>query len=180
MDSFSADFLSSSYSDLWENYRYIKENPSIKSWDHVVITASDERQARMYRLQIQQRIDRGFLPSSCNYLCIPDPDGKRVGSGGATLSVIRHIIDACGADAIEKQRVLLIHSGGDSRRIPQYSVCGKLFSPVPRLLPDGNVSTLFDEFFIQFSSMPERIGGGMLVLSGDVLLLFNPDRKSVV
>ena len=174
MDSFSADFLSSSYSDLWENYRYIKENPSIKSWDHVVITASDERQARMYRLQIQQRIDRGFLPSSCNYLCIPDPDGKRVGSGGATLSVIRHIIDACGADAIEKQRVLLIHSGGDSRRIPQYSVCGKLFSPVPRLLPDGNVSTLFDEFFIQFSSMPERIGGGMLVLSGDVLLLFNP------
>ena len=67
----------------------------------------------------------------------------------------------------------MIHSGGDSKRVPQYSVCGKLFSPVPRELPDGRGSTLFDEFLIGMSeSRPDL--RRMLVLSGDVLLLFNP------
>ena len=35
-------------------------------------------------------------------------------------------------------------------------------------------STLFDEFIIGMSGVPSRIQEGMLVLSGDVLLLFNP------
>lgn len=150
-----------------------------KTWDYVVITASDEQQANMYRLQIQKRLDSGFLPSACIYLCIPDPEGRRVGSGGATLSVLKQVAIACGFDIIQDKRILLIHSGGDSKRIPQYSACGKLFSPVPRLLPDGTTSTLFDEFFIQLSSVPERVGGGVLVLSGDVLLLFNPLQMSL-
>ena len=68
----------------------------------------------------------------------------------------------------------MIHSGGDSKRVPQYSACGKLFSPVPRELPDGRRSTLFDEFMIGMAGMPARFKEGMLVLSGDVLLLFNP------
>ena len=72
------------------------------------------------------------------------------------------------------KRILCIHSGGDSKRVPQYSACGKLFSPVPRELPNGRRSTLFDEFIIGMSGVPSRIRDGMLVLSGDVLLLFNP------
>ena len=39
---------------------------------------------------------------------------------------------------------------------------------------DGHGSTLFDEFVIGMSGVPSRIKDGMLVLSGDVLLLFNP------
>ena len=73
-----------------------------------------------------------------------------------------------------KLRVLVIHSGGDSKRVPQYSALGKLFSPVPHQLPDGRSSTLFDEFMICMSSVPSRIREGMVLLSGDVLLLFNP------
>ena len=53
-------------------------------------------------------------------------------------------------------------------------MCGKLFSPVPRELPDGRGSTLFDEFLISMAGVPARFKEGMLVLSGDVLLLFNP------
>ena len=71
-------------------------------------------------------------------------------------------------------RILVIHSGGDSKRIPQYSALGKLFSPVPRVLPDGRSSTLFDEIIISMSSVATRIQEGMVLLSGDVLLLFNP------
>ena len=70
--------------------------------------------------------------------------------------------------------MLVIHSGGDSKRVPQYSALGKLFSPVPHQLPDGRSSTLFDEFMISMSSVPSRIREGMVLLSGDVLLLFNP------
>ena len=72
------------------------------------------------------------------------------------------------------KRVLVIHSGGDSKRVPQYSALGKLFSPVPHRLPDGRSSTLFDEFLIAMAAVPGRIREGMLLLSGDVLLLFNP------
>lgn len=70
--------------------------------------------------------------------------------------------------------MLVIHSGGDSKRVLQYSALGKLFSPVPHKLPDGRSSTLFDEFLIAMPAVPGRIREGMLLLSGDVLLLFNP------
>jgi fucokinase len=71
------------------------------------------------------------------------------------------------------KRILVLHSGGDAKRTPQYSACGKIFSPVPRLLPSGRRSSLFDEFMIGLSGIPSRISGGMLVCSGDALLLFN-------
>ena len=174
MNSTALDFLSQSYSDIWNNYQYIKESTSVSKWDFVVITASNEKQADMFRLQIEQRLSSGFLSPSSQYICIPDPEGKRVGSGGATLSVLREISKICGEKALCHQKILLIHSGGDSKRVPQYSACGKLFAPVPRVFPSGSRSTLFDEFIILLASLPDRASGGMLVLSGDVLLMFNP------
>ena len=69
------------------------------------------------------------------------------------------------AGDFHNKRILVIHSGGDSKRVPQYSVCGKLFSPVPRELPDGRASTLFDEFLIGMAGVPSRFREGMLVLS---------------
>lgn len=174
MNSTAFDFLSQSYSDIGNTYQYIKDNKSISKWDFVVITASNEKQADMFRLQIEQRLSSGFLPSSSHYICIPDPEGKRVGSGGATLSVLREVANICGKESLAYQKILLIHSGGDSKRVPQYSASGKLFAPVPRVLPDGSRSTLFDEFIILLASLPDRTSGGMLVISGDVLLMFNP------
>ena len=57
-----------------------------------------------------------------------------------------------------EKRILVIHSGGDSKRVPQYSVCGKLFSPVPRELPDGRGSTLFDAWYPAFHQMGSAVG----------------------
>lgn len=105
-------------------------------------------------------------------MAIPDRDGKRVGSGGATLEVLKYLHEQ--EKSFDKLRVLVIHSGGDSKRVPQYSALGKLFSPVPHRLANGRNSTLFDEFMICMSSVPSRIREGMVLLSGDVLLLFNP------
>lgn len=167
-------FLSQSYRDTWDDYNRALSNPSFTCWDHVILTASNEQQAEGFRQQIAIRKADGFLPSKTNFAVLPDPFGKRVGSGGATLEAIRYIVDQNGSSDLSKLRILVIHSGGDSKRVPQYSAIGKLFSPVPHELPNGRASTLFDEFMISLSSIPSRIREGMLLLSGDVLLLFNP------
>ena len=70
-------------------------------------------------------------------------------------------------------RVLIIHSGGDSKRLPHCSAMGKLFARVPRRLPDGRASTVFDEFLISLSGLAAELPPGVLVASGDVLLVFD-------
>jgi len=165
-------FLRESYLDAWEDYERSLRKENFIRWDHVILTASNEAQAEAYRTQIARRLELGLLPASTAYAVLPDPEGKRVGSGGATFHVLRYLAEQAGG--FRHKRILVIHSGGDSRRVPQYSALGKLFSPVPRELPNGYASTLFDEFMIAMSGVPSRIEEGMLVLSGDVLLLFNP------
>lgn len=165
-------FLQQSYLDAWEDFRRALRKRSFICWDYVILTASNEEQALAYRREIDHRLQHGFLPGRTKYAVLPDPEGKRVGSGGATFHVLRYLTEMGGADALKK-RTLVIHSGGDSKRVPQYSACGKLFSPVPREMPDGRASTLFDELMIATIGIPARMQDGMLVMSGDVLLLFN-------
>ncbi len=171
-------FLRQSCLDSWEDYENSLRKPSFIKWDYLILTASNEEQARTYREQIDYRLRQGLLPAGTHYAVLSDPEGKRVGSGGATFNVLRYIAGLEGekreGNPFQNRRILVIHSGGDSKRVPQYSACGKLFSPVPRQLPNGYASTLFDEFVIGMSGVPSRIPEGMLVLSGDVLLLFNP------
>lgn len=168
-------FLRQSYLDAWEDYERSIRKTNFPRWDYVILTSSNEEQARAFRQQIAYRLERGVIPEKTKYLVIPDPEGKRIGSGGATLNVLRYLSEkeSFGLN-FHGRKILVIHSGGDSKRVPQYSVCGKLFSPVPRELPDGRGSTLFDEFLIGMAGVPSRFKEGMLVLSGDVLLLFNP------
>ena len=63
--------------------------------------------------------------------------------------------------------------GGDSKRLPHYSAFGKLFARVPHELPDGRASTLFDEFVVSLSGVPLHMHEGVVVASGDVLLMFD-------
>ncbi len=169
-------FLQQSYLDSWEDYERSLRKDNFIKWDYIVLTASNEDQASTYRRQIEYRVKNGLLPKGTNYVVLADPDGKRVGSGGATFNVMKCIAEQSPEreDHFANKRILVIHSGGDSKRVPQYSAMGKLFSPVPRELPNGYASTLFDEFIIAMSGVPSRIREGMLVLSGDVLLLYNP------
>lgn len=172
--SFHPLFLSQSYQDAWDDYRRSLTRGNFARWDFVVLTASNDQQAAGYRLQLELRQKSGMLPLHTKFLVVPDPDGKRVGSGGATLEVLRQLGAAIGSADFSGLRILVIHSGGDSKRAPQYSALGKLFSPVPRELPNGRPSALFDEILISVAGVPARIQEGMLLLSGDVILLFNP------
>ncbi len=111
-------------------------------------------------------------PLNTRFLVIADPDGQRIGSGGATLRVLAQL--AREDDTLTSKRILIIHSGGDSRRLPHCSATGKLFARVPRVLPDGRASTVFDEFLIGLSGLSSAsLPPGVLVASGDVLLVFD-------
>lgn len=174
MTTQSTLFLTQSYKDTWDDYRRSLTHTNFARWDYIILTASNEQQAEGFRAQLAEREKAGLLPPHTHFAVLPDPAGKRVGSGGATLGVIKYIAEQIGRSDFAGLRILVIHSGGDSKRVPQYSALGKLFSPVPHELPNGRISTLFDEFLIVMSSVPSRIREGMLLLSGDVLLLFNP------
>ena len=146
---------------------------NLKFWDVVIITASSERQAALYRDEIQRRSVSGTLPKETEFLVVPDPSGRRVGSGGATINAL----GALGKDTDwwSKNRVLLVHSGGDSRRLPQYSPVGKLFGVLPSRAQLRGTTTVFDETMALSSEWAARISNGLLVASGDVVLKFDAD-----
>ena len=167
-------FLTQSYIDSYEEYKKSLKKPDYPVWDYVIITASNEMQAKAYEQQISYRLENDYLPKRTKYKVISDPEGKRVGSGGACLNVLKYIAKDANTTDFSGLKILCIHSGGDSKRVPQYSACGKLFSPIPRELEDGRRPALFDEFIFATTAIPTRMRGGMLTASGDVLLLLNP------
>jgi galactokinase/mevalonate kinase-like predicted kinase len=194
-------FLRQAYRNNWERYLASLGGEGARgttrgAWDRVVLTASDARQAAMYRRQLDLRRAGGLLPAGTRFEVLGDPPERRIGSGGATLRVIAGLggvasdrvaeqaeaactLGSVGDErprrgsAFPSERVLVIHSGGDSRRLPHCSAAGKLFARVPRVLPDGRASTLFDEFLVSLSGVARTLPSGVLVASGDVLLLFD-------
>ena len=86
-------FLRQSYLDAWEDYRRSIQKANFIKWDYVVLTASNEEQAQSYRMQIKRRLERHLLPAATEYVVLSDPEGKRVGSGGATLNVLKYLAE---------------------------------------------------------------------------------------
>ena len=87
---------------------------------HVVITAPSGEAIQCYEEQLRA------LNLDCVCITCADPDGCRIGSGGGTLNALDHVDQLIGREALLKSRVLVVHSGGDSRRAPLLSVCGKV------------------------------------------------------
>ena len=154
------------------------------TWDYLIVTAANDQQATAYDHQIQERQEAGHIPQVRNCLVIPDLDGKRIGSGGSTLHalacVLRRERPCVGPASFEEAeailsglRILLVHAGGDSRRLPAYSHCGKMFVPIPAKDQPSLASTLFDRLVPAFLMLPEAPQGQIVVASGDALILFD-------
>ena len=175
IDGGAAAFLQQAHRNNWQQYLSSLRPGARHGWDLCVLTAGDERQASMYRRQLDWRREAGLLPARTQFLVLPDPDGRRIGSGGATLRALLHVgtLERWNVERANAQRILIIHSGGDSRRLPHCSATGKLFARVPRELPDGRASTIFDEFLISLSGLEEGSPPGVLIAAGDVLLVFD-------
>jgi len=158
------------------------------TWDYLILTASNDSQAAGYEGQLEVRRRAGLLPEVGTAMVVADPLGKRVGSGGSTLYCLMRVIEAeiqrTGQSAgswpaiesiLRKLRILILHAGGDSRRVPAYGPCGKIFAPVPGQSQGEVISTLFDRLYPVFRDMPQgRTGAGqVIVAAGDALLLFD-------
>ena len=71
-----------------------------------------------------------------SWFCASDPDEKKVGSGGGSAHLLWLAYKASGFEGsmemwLQERKRLVIHSGGESRRLPAYSPCGKSLLPLP-------------------------------------------------
>ena len=69
------------------------------------------------------------------YFCTNDPVGHRLGSGGGTAWLLQQAFLNEGAQDfglwLAQEKRILIHAGGQSRRLPGYAPSGKILTPVP-------------------------------------------------
>lgn len=63
-----------------------------------------------------------------NFFCSCDPPGSKLGSGGGTTWILDEWTKSEGYDDRKK---IIIHAGGQSRRLPAYAPEGKIFTPIP-------------------------------------------------
>jgi galactokinase/mevalonate kinase-like predicted kinase len=145
-------------------------------FDTVLITAASERQAEAFRNLITRRQEHGLYPRELSFEVVADPPGGRVGTGGGTLWALTRVLErrrpADPEAFLGSQRILLVHAGGESRRLPCYAPEGKLFAPLP--LPSSALlpPVLLDAQLGLFFKYPWR-RGEVVVTTADVFIDFD-------
>jgi hypothetical protein len=116
------------------------------------------------------------------YFVTCDPAGKKVGSGGGTAWLLaRHFRDGNFSefeDYLKSEKKIIIHAGGQSRRLPAYAPLGKVLTPIPvfrwsrgqRL--DQNLLDLQLPLYERLMEVSPP-NSHTLVASGDVLIQYN-------
>ena len=117
------------------------------------------------------------------YFCTCDPVGHRLGSGGGTAWLLQEAYrsqeSGVGSQAFEawlaKEKRILIHAGGQSKRLPSYAVSGKVLMPLPvfrwergQKLSQDLMSVQLPLYEKMMAAAPERLH--TMVVSGDVLI----------
>ncbi len=158
-----------------ERYEALLKRSARGALDYLALTAADARQAAVFRKELASRRERNLLPAGLRTLVVTDPAGARIGSGGATVHALRAVARdlwrtrrprvASVAELFRSRRILIVHAGG--------APAETLFAPWPVQMADGRALTLFDELFATLACMAERFGPGLLVASGDVLVVFD-------
>ena len=116
-----------------------------------------------------------------DYFCTCDPIGHRLGSGGGTAWLLQEAMrnetssDDSFPDWLAKEKRILIHAGGQSKRLPSYAVSGKVLMPLPvfrwergQKLSQDLMSVQLPLYEKMMAAAPERLH--TMVVSGDVLI----------
>ena len=110
------------------------------------------------------------------YFVTCDPIGHRLGSGGGTTWLLQQ---ACGNQDFDawlpQDKRILVHAGGQSKRLPGYAVSGKVLMPVPvfrwergQKLSQNLLSLQLPLYEKMMAMAPDHIH--TMVVSGDVLI----------
>lgn len=114
------------------------------------------------------------------FFCTCDPIGHRLGSGGGTTWALQQAWQADNGgqsftDWLSREKRIILHAGGQSRRLPSYAVSGKILTPIPvfRWERGQRLSqTLLDLQLPLYERMmeqaPERLT--TMIVSGDVYI----------
>ena len=113
------------------------------------------------------------------YFCTCDPVGHRLGSGGGTVWLLqeawRKEEKKSFEDWLSQEKRILIHAGGQSKRLPSYAVSGKVLMPLPvfrwergQKLSQDLMSVQLPLYEKMMAAAPERLH--TMVVSGDVLI----------
>ena len=114
------------------------------------------------------------------YFCSCDPIGHRLGSGGGTTWLLQEAwrAEQCAqsfSDWVNKERRIILHAGGQSKRLPSYAVSGKVLTPIPvfRWERGQRLSqTLLDLQLPLYERMMEQAPRRLttMIVSGDVYI----------
>ncbi len=104
------------------------------------------------------------------YFCTCDPIGHRLGSGGGTTWLLQQA-----RDWLKDERCIVLHAGGQSKRLPSYAVSGKVLTPIPvfRWERGQRLSqTLLDLQLPLYERMMEQAPKRLttMIVSGDVYI----------
>ncbi|MCP4755690.1 MAG: bifunctional fucokinase/L-fucose-1-P-guanylyltransferase, partial [Proteobacteria bacterium] len=113
----------------------------------------------------------------------PDPVGKKIGSGGATAWLLseyrRSRNETSDFDQwLGQEKRIVIHAGGQSRRLPAYAPTGKILTPLPVFRWERGQridQTLLDLQLPLYEKILSRTPGTIntLIGVGDVYVHFN-------
>ena len=124
--------------------------------------------------------------SRSEYFCTSDPVGKKLGSGGGTTWLLEQCAEGQGDFGrwLSREKRILLHAGGQSRRLPAYAACGKVLLPVPvfRWARGQKLNqTLLDlqlPLYEQIMSLAPK-GLRTLIASGDVYIRANEPLQEI-
>ena len=118
------------------------------------------------------------------FFCTCDPEGHRIGSGGGSAwllakcfehqtSSINHLTSF--DDWLSCEKRILLHAGGQSRRLPSYAPSGKILTPVPVFRWERGQRLSQDLLSLQlplYEQIMKKAPEGLntMIVSGDVLV----------
>ena len=113
------------------------------------------------------------------YFCTCDPIGHRLGSGGGTSWLLMEAMKGEKAETFDewlaKEKRILVHAGGQSKRLPSYAVSGKVLMPLPvfrwergQMLSQNLLSVQLPLYEKMMQMAPDNIH--TMIVSGDVLI----------
>ena len=119
--------------------------------------------------------------SADEYFCTCDPEGHRVGSGGGTAWLLWQAFAQSGAPEkdfwqwLAAERRILLHAGGQSRRLPGYAPSGKILTPIPVFRWERGQRLSQDLLSLQlplYEQIMAKAPAGLntMVVSGDVYI----------
>lgn len=107
------------------------------------------------------------------WYCTNDPIGQKLGSGGGTTWLLEQCFEHTGWQPSERK--ILLHAGGQSRRLPAYAPSGKILTPIPvfRWERGQKLSqTLLDLQLPLYEQIMSQAPKGLntMIVSGDVYI----------